>query len=206
MPVRAPASMDMLQTVMRPSMDISRKTEPVYSMACPMPPDVPIFPMMARMTSLGVTPAPSSPSTRTSIVLAFACQMHCVAKTCSTSDVPMPNAIAPTAPCVAVWLSPQTMIMPGCVRPCSGPMTWTMPCFSLNMSWYSRPNSSALCCIASSCAFETSSERGLSRLLVGTLWSATATVLSSLRMRRLLSRRPSNAWGEVTSWTRCRST
>ena len=38
--------------------------------------------------------------------------MHCVARTCSTSDVPMPNAIAPTAPCVAVWLSPQTMIMP----------------------------------------------------------------------------------------------
>ena len=51
-----------------------------------------------------------------------------VASTCSTSDVPMPKASAPNAPCVEVWLSPQTMVMPGSVRPCSGPMTWTMPC------------------------------------------------------------------------------
>ena len=50
-----------------------------------------------------------------------------VASTCSTSLVPMPNASAPNAPCVAVWLSPQTIVMPGRVRPCSGPMTWTMP-------------------------------------------------------------------------------
>ncbi len=40
----------------------------------------------------------------------------------------MPNASAPNAPCVAVWLSPQTTVMPGCVSPCSGPMTCTMPC------------------------------------------------------------------------------
>ena len=59
------------------------------------------------------------------------CSRHCVASTCSTSLVPMPNASAPNAPCVAVWLSPQTTVMPGCVSPCSGPMTWTMPCLSL---------------------------------------------------------------------------
>lgn len=29
----------------------------------------------------------------------------------------MPNASAPKAPCVEVWLSPQTTVMPGCVRP-----------------------------------------------------------------------------------------
>ena len=29
----------------------------------------------------------------------------------------MPNASAPNAPCVAVWLSPQTTVMPGCVKP-----------------------------------------------------------------------------------------
>ena len=50
-----------------------------------------------------------------------------VASTCSTSDVPMPKASAPKAPCVEVWLSPQTMVMPGKVRPCSGPMMCTMP-------------------------------------------------------------------------------
>ena len=51
-----------------------------------------------------------------------------VARTCSTSLVPMPKASAPKAPWVDVWLSPHTMVMPGWVRPCSGPMTWTMPC------------------------------------------------------------------------------
>ena len=29
----------------------------------------------------------------------------------------MPKASAPNAPCVAVWLSPQTTVMPGCVKP-----------------------------------------------------------------------------------------
>ena len=50
-----------------------------------------------------------------------------VARTCSTSLVPMPNAMAPKAPWVEVWLSPHTMVMPGWVHPCSGPITWTMP-------------------------------------------------------------------------------
>ncbi len=39
----------------------------------------------------------------------------------------MPKASAPNAPCVAVWLSPQTTVMPGWVRPSSGPITCTMP-------------------------------------------------------------------------------
>jgi hypothetical protein len=42
-------------------------------------------------------------------------------------EVPMPCASAPNAPCVEVWLSPQTIVVPGSVKPCSGPMTWTMP-------------------------------------------------------------------------------
>ncbi len=39
----------------------------------------------------------------------------------------MPKARAPKAPCVLVWLSPQTMVLPGWVAPCSGPMMCTMP-------------------------------------------------------------------------------
>ena len=39
----------------------------------------------------------------------------------------MPKASAPKAPCVEVWLSPQTMVVPGWVSPCSGPMICTMP-------------------------------------------------------------------------------
>ena len=83
--------------------------------------------MIARITSFGLTPVPSAPLTSISMFLAGAWISVWVASTCSTSDVPMPKASAPIAPCVAVWLSPQTMVMPGCDRPCSGPMTWTMP-------------------------------------------------------------------------------
>ena len=53
---------------------------------------------------------------------------HCDARTSRTCEVPIPNATAPNAPCVEVWLSPQTIVMPGCVMPSSGPITWTMPC------------------------------------------------------------------------------
>ena len=49
------------------------------------------------------------------------CASVWVASTCSTSLVPMPNASAPNAPCVAVCESPQTIVMPGWVTPSSGP-------------------------------------------------------------------------------------
>jgi hypothetical protein len=39
----------------------------------------------------------------------------------------MPCASAPNAPWVEVWLSPQTIVVPGRVKPCSGPTMWTMP-------------------------------------------------------------------------------
>ena len=100
---------------------------PAYSITWPVPPAVPISPMMARMMSLAVTPAGSLPSTVTRMFFAFFWISVWVASTCSTSDVPMPWASAPKAPWVEVWLSPQTMVMPGRVKPCSGPTTWTMP-------------------------------------------------------------------------------
>ena len=127
-PARAPASMLMLQIVIRPAKSSPRITLPAYSMTWPVPPAVPIVPMIARTTSLAVTPGASSPSTDTSMFLAGFCSSVWVASTCSTSDVPMPNASAPNAPCVEVWLSPQTMVMPGSEMPSSGPMMWTMPC------------------------------------------------------------------------------
>jgi len=73
--------------------------------------------MMARMMSFAVTPGFSSPSTVMAIVLKGFSGSVCVARTCSTSLVPIPNAIAPKAPCVEVWLSPQTTVIPGIVRP-----------------------------------------------------------------------------------------
>ena len=41
-PALAPASIDMLQTVIRPSIDIARNASPRYSMTWPSPPPVPI--------------------------------------------------------------------------------------------------------------------------------------------------------------------
>ena len=56
-----------------------------------------------------------------------------MASTCSTSLVPIPNASAPNAPCVAVCESPHTIVIPGCVTPSSGPITCTIP-------WRSEPS------------------------------------------------------------------
>ncbi len=92
--------------------------------------------MMSRITSLAYTPFASAPSTRTWRSLGLAMARHWVASTSRTWLVPMPNAMAPTAPCVDVWLSPHAMVMPGWVSPSSGPMTCTIPCLPL-----SSPNS-----------------------------------------------------------------
>ena len=59
----------------------------------------------------------------------FCCRMHCEAITISTSEVPMPKATAPIAPCVEVCESPQTIVIPGSESPFSGPTTWMIPLF-----------------------------------------------------------------------------
>ena len=69
------------------------------------------------------------------------CSSVCVAITCSTSDVPMPNASAPSAPCVEVCESPQTIVVPGSDSPSSGPMMCTMPCRTSRIGMYGTPNS-----------------------------------------------------------------
>ncbi len=102
MPARAPASMLMLQIVIRPSIDSDSMALPRYSMTWPCPPPVPILAMTARMMSLAVTPDGSRPSTLTAIVLNGRNGSVWVASTCSTSEVPMPIASAPKAPWVEV--------------------------------------------------------------------------------------------------------
>ena len=77
--------------------------------------------------------------------------------------VPMPNASAPNAPCVLVWLSPQTIVMPGSVRPSSGPMTWTMPWRPLLKSKSGTPKAAALLRSASTCARASGSAIGRCR-------------------------------------------
>ncbi len=134
----------MLQIVMRFAIEKPRTTSPAYSTTWPTPPETPTWPIVPRMTSFAVTPGGSSPSNETRIVFGRCCARHCVASTCSTSDVPMPNASAPNAPCVEVWLSPQTIVIPGCETPSSGPITWTIPSRPLPVANSGTPKSSQL--------------------------------------------------------------
>ena len=67
----------------------------------------------------------------------------------STSEVPMPKASAPKAPCVAVCESPQTQVQPGTVKPCSGPMMCTIPWRLSDMPKYGRSKSCTFCSSAS---------------------------------------------------------
>ena len=90
-PARAPASIDMLQTVMRPSIESASIAAPVYSSTWPWPPATPSRPIAASTMSFAESPNGSSPSNATCIVFGRACGSVCVASTCSTSEVPMPN-------------------------------------------------------------------------------------------------------------------
>ncbi len=204
-PARAPASILILHSVIRPSIDNARTGSPAYSITNPVAPSVPMRPIIPSARSLAVTPSASSPVTWICIVFGFFCGRHWVASTCSTSDVPMPNASEPNAPCVEVWLSPQTIVIPGRVMPSSGPITWTMPCSAESMSNNGTPNSRQFFCSASICFAAIGSVIGRPRGVVGMLWSTVATVRSGCRTGRPLARSPSNACGDVTSCTRCRS-
>ena len=64
-PARAPPSIDMLQTVMRPSIESARIASPVYSTTWPVTPAVPIWPIRPRIRSFATTPRPGWPSKRT---------------------------------------------------------------------------------------------------------------------------------------------
>ena len=62
MPARPPPSMVMLQIVMRPSIESPRMTSPENSTTWPAAPATPIWPIVARMRSLAVTPLPIEPT------------------------------------------------------------------------------------------------------------------------------------------------
>src|SRR6266849_5325272 len=89
MPAFAPHSMLILHTVIRPSMLRPRIVEPRYSTRWPWPNEIPVRPISPRTTSLAVTPSGSSPSTVTARSRARVCGRHWVARTSSTSDVPV---------------------------------------------------------------------------------------------------------------------
>ena len=116
-PARASALMDIMQIAILASMLRPRIAEPQNSMTPPTPPAVPMTPIARRMMSLLLTPGSSNPST--CILIFWLCFVNrvCVANTCSTSLMPIPHAMAPEAPWVEVWLSPQKIVVPGRVKP-----------------------------------------------------------------------------------------
>ena len=114
MPARAPASIDMLQIVMRPSIESASIGAPGVldhvadraggaDLADRAEDQVLRGHAEAGLALVGdphrLRPAPG--------------RRHWVASTCSTSDVPTGIASAPSAPCVEVCESPQAIVMPG---------------------------------------------------------------------------------------------
>ena len=129
-------------------------------MTWPWPPPVPIRAMTREDEVLGRDAGRQLAVDGDRHRLGPACGSVCVASTCSTSLVPMPNASAPNAPCVLVWLSPQTIVMPGWVSPSCGPMTCTMP-WPGSLIGYSRmPNSAQFARSVSTCVRLTGSAIG----------------------------------------------
>src|SRR5664279_849354 len=162
--------------------------------------------MIPRMTSFAYTPAASVPVTSMRRTASGSSARHCDARTSRTCDVPIPNASAPNAPCVDVWLSPQAIVIPGCVRPSSGPMTCTMPCSAAPRSWSGMPKSRQFFWSDVSISSAEESANGRATLAVGMMWSTVATVRDGNGTLHPLARSISKACGLVTSWTRCRPT
>ena len=198
-PPLAPISILILQTVILPSILIFSNTSPAYSTKWPVPPAVPTFDIIYKITSFGVTFAARVPFMVILICLGLFCSKVWVARTISTSLVPMPKAIEPKAPWVAVWLSPHTIVIPGWVIPCSGPITCTIPCPGVSILKYSMPNSLQFFPSVSTGILQESSSIGLSWFVVGILWSAVANVWFGLKGFNPFSLSPVNAWGLVTS-------
>ena len=91
----------------------------------------------------------------------------------------MPCASAPKAPCVEVWLSPHTIVVPGSVKPCSGPMMWTMPWRLIELveifdAEVARVGSASVSTCMRRLGVGDADRAGRRS---GTLWSTTASVL-----------------------------
>ena len=207
MPARAPPSIDMLQIVIRSSIVmLADRGAGVLETRDPSRRPRRSVASSARMTSFAVTPGARVPRCGPRTSSASAAGGTASQARVPTSLVPMPKASAPNAPCVDVWLSPQTMVIPGCVSPSSGPMTWTMPRRAIAdpvQRDRRTPSRSARACAI--CSAASGSAERARRESVGMLWSTVATVRSGRRTAESALAKAENACGEVTSWTRWRS-
>ncbi len=155
--------------------------------------------MISRMTSLAKTPGIRRPETLIRRTFSGSIARHCDASTSRTCEVPIPNATAPNAPCVEVWLSPHAIVIPGWVSPSSGPITCTIPCEPLLKSNSGIRASLVFRSSAESMSSAITSPNGRRWSRVGTMWSTVPTVRSGYRTPRPRARSMSKAWGVVTS-------
>ena len=103
--------------------------------------------------------------------------------------------------------SPQTMVMPGWVRPSCGPMTWTMPWLGEPMPWSGMPNSRAVVLQLADLRRRLRVEhRQAARGRRDRVVRGGDGLGRPADAAGRAARSPVNACGEVTSWTRWRST
>ena len=142
------------------------------------------------------------------MVFGTRCTRVWVAITCSTSEVPMPKASAPKAPWVEVWESPQTMVMPGWVSPAPGRSRGRCPAGLANEAVDGHTEVGGVLLQGHDLRARQRCRRSASRsgcrpsARCGRRWRRSCRGAAACGP---VIRRPSNAWGEVTSWTRWRS-
>ena len=213
MPARAPASMDMLQTVMRASMaeradGLARVLDDVAGAAAD-----------AQASDDGEDRGPwrsrrrrSRPSHGTSMRPRPPLQ-----QALGGEDVRRPRwsrcrrRSAPNAPWVLVWLSPQTMVLPGWVRPelraDDVDDALVLGAQRMELDAGSRGSSAPACrsCVAAlGVGDHHLARRSAGVVGRGVIHGGEGQVRAA--HPEPAAAEPVNACGEVTSWTRCRST
>ena len=204
-PARAPPSMDMLQIVMRCSIESARMASPVYSKTWPVPPPMPMRLMRSRMMSFAVTPGCESPvdadlvGLRGALEEALGREDHLHLARADAEGERAERAVGGGVRVAAddrharlrqAELGTDDMDDALAVR--AERVERDPELLAVALSWSTW---NAACW----------SRIGSERSWVGVLWSAVAIVRSGWRTLRPRRRRPSNACGLVTSWTRWRS-
>ena len=117
----------MLQTVMRFSIEKPRTTSPAYSTTWPTPPATPAWPMSAEDRVLRRHAGGQLALERDAHRLRPRLRQRLRREHVLDLGGADPERERAERAVRRVWLSPQTIVMPGCVTPSSGPITWTIP-------------------------------------------------------------------------------
>ena len=174
--------MDMLQTVIRASIESASMAGPRYSTTYPWPPPVPICAISASTRSLAVTPSGRLPLTVTAIVFGRACGSVWVASTCSTSD--WCRCRRPARRTRRGWRCGSRRRRSSCPAgsgPAAGRRRARCPGRGRRAGAAGRRTPSQLRRSVSTWVRLTGSAIGLSQSSVGTLWSSVAMVRSGRR-------------------------